>query len=138
VTVLIARLFAGLACIAFVVAILGRVRVLPRANLYLGMANVSFSALYWQLFIALVCAGFGFAYFVLVRLTQRPINQSVGLVGFLLVAFASVVWLISSFLTASGSPLNRWLVILLFAAIFSFMLGVAVSAANMAWVFLRK
>lgn len=135
---LIAKLFAGLAGIAFVVAILCRVRVLPHANLYLHIANIGFGAFYWQLFIGLVCAGFGFAYFTFVRLTQRPLNQTTGLAGFFLVAFASVVWLISSFRTTNDSLLSRWLVILLFAAIFSFLLGVVISAANVAWVFLQK
>jgi lipopolysaccharide export LptBFGC system permease protein LptF len=136
--VLDARLFAGLAGVAFVMSILGRLRVLPHANLWLHVANISFGAFYWQLFISLVCAVFGFAYFGIARLTQRPANQTVGLVGFFLVAFASAVWLASSYLTTSNSPLSRWLVILLFAAIFSFILGVTLSAANVAWVLLRK
>ena len=137
-TVRIAKLFAGLACVAFVVAILGRVRAFPHSRLYLHMPYIWLSAFYWQLFIGLVCAGFGFAYFALVRLTQRPLNQTAGLVGFFLVAFASVVWLISSFLAMTHSPLSFWVAILLLAAVNSFLLGVVVSVANLASLFLRK
>jgi hypothetical protein len=132
-----ARLFAGLAGTAFVIAILGRVHVFPLSNLDLRIANISFGAFYWQLFVALVCAVFGFAYFE-VRLMQTPFNYAVGLVGFFLVGFASVIWLISSFLITSDSPPTSRVVILLFAAIFSFISGVAVSAVNVAWVLLRK
>ena len=133
-----ARLFAGLASIAFALAILGRLHVLPHANLYLRVANISFGASYWQVFIGLVCAGLGFAYFGIAPLTQRPVNQTVGLVGFFLVAFGSVVWLLSSFNTTRNSPLSQRAVILLFAAIFSFVSGVITTAANVAWVLLRR
>jgi hypothetical protein len=136
--VLDAKLFAALAGVAFVLSILGRLRVLPRPNLWIHVANVSFGASYWQLFIALVCAVFALAYFGIARLTQRPVNQTVGLGGFFLIAFASVVWLASSYLTTSNSPPSSRLVILLFLAIFSFILGVTLSAANVAWVLLRK
>lgn len=50
-----AKLFAGLAGLAFVIAVLGRVHVLPRANLWMRVANVSFGAFYWQLFLGLAC-----------------------------------------------------------------------------------
>jgi hypothetical protein len=136
--VLNAKLFAGLAGLAFVIAILGRVHALPRADLSLSVANMAFGAFYTHLFIALVCAVFGFAYFGLVHLTQRPINQTTGLVGFILIGVASVVWLVSSSLATSDSLRNRWLLIVLFGAIFSFILGVALTAANLAWVLVRK
>jgi hypothetical protein len=99
---------------------------------------MAFGAFYTHLFIALVCAVFGFAYFGLFHLTQRPINQTTGLVGFILVGVASVIWLVSSSLATSDSLRTRWLVIVLFGAIFSFILGVALTAANLAWVLVRK
>jgi hypothetical protein len=136
--VLNAKLFAGLAGLAFVISILARVHILPRTNLSLFVADISFGIFYTQLLVALVCAVFGFAFFGVVHLMQRPLNQTTGLVGFFLVGVASVVWLISSFLTTSDSLRNHWLVIVLFAAIFSFILGVALTAANLAWVLLRK
>ena len=133
-----AKLFAGLAGLAFVIAILGRVHALPRADLSLSVGNMAFGAFYTHLFIALVCAVFGFAYFGLFHLTQRPINQTTGLVGFILVGVASVIWLVSSSLATSDSLRTRWLVIVLFGAIFSFIFGVALTAANLAWVLVRK
>jgi hypothetical protein len=136
--VLNAKLFAGLAGLAFVIAILGRVHALPRADLSLSVENMAFGAFYTHLFIALVCAVFGFAYFGLFHLTQRPINQTTGLVGFILVGVASVIWLVSSSLATSDSLRTRWLVIVLFGAIFSFILGVALTTANLAWVLVRK
>jgi hypothetical protein len=133
-----AKFFAGLAAIALVGAILERARAILRGNLWLRVGNISFGAFYWQLFIALVCALLALAYFGIVRVPQRPLDQAMGLVGFFPVAFATVVGLISRFLTTSNSPLSRGLAMLLFAAIFSFISGVALSAANVVWVFLRK
>jgi len=133
-----ARLFAGLAAITFVVAILGRLRMLPRANLWLTVGHISLGAFYWQLLIFLGCTFFGLAYFGIARLKPRPLNPTAGLVGFLLVAFASVVWLISSFLNTDGSRRGDRLAILLFAAIGCFILGVILTTANVAWGLLRK
>jgi hypothetical protein len=136
--VLNAKLFAGLAGLALVISILGRVHALPRTNLSLFVADIAIRTFYTHLFIALVCAVFGFAFFGIVHLMQRPLNQATGLVGFFLVGVASVVWLISSFLVTSDSLRNHWLVVVLFAAIFTFILGVALTAANLAWALLRK
>ena len=133
-----AKLFAGLAGLTFVIVILGRVHALPRGDLSLSVANMAFGAFYTHLFIALVCAIFGFAYFGVVHFTQRPINQTAGFVGFILVGVASIIWLISSSLATSDSLRNPWLVRVLFAAVFSFILGVALTAANLAWVLVRK
>ena len=108
-----------------------------RANLLLSIGRFAFGPFYWQLFVTLICAVFALAYFGVLRLTQRPANQMVGLVSFFLVAGAFVVWLISSFVPTSGSLPSHRLLILLFAAIFSFLLGLVLSAANIAWVLLR-
>jgi hypothetical protein len=105
--VLNAKLFAGLAGTALVVATLGRVHALPHGNLGLHVGYFVFGPFYWQLFVALVCAVFGFAYFGVVRLTRRPLNQMVGLVSFFFVAFAFGSWLISSFLMTSDSLPSR-------------------------------
>jgi len=133
-----AKLFAGLAGIAFAVTILTRVHVLPHANLWLHVRGYVFDEIYWQLLIGLVCALFGMAYFGISRLVGRGLNEASGLIGFSLIAFGSVVWLICSFLTAKNSPLSNRLAILLFVAMFSFVLGLAFSAANIAWELLRK
>ena len=133
-----AILFAALAALSLFVAILSRSRMLPRANLYLRVGPVAFGAFYWQLLIFLVCAFFGFAYFGIARLRPRPLNPTGGLVGFLLVALASLVWLISSFLTTDGSLRDSRLPILLFGAMGCFVLGVAVSTVSVAWGLLRR
>ena len=131
-----ARLFAGLAGIAFAVAILGRLRMLPRPNLWLTVGHVGFGAFYWQLSIFLTCAFFGFAYFGIARLTRHDLNLTTGMIAFLLVALASVVWLITSFVT-DGSRLGDRLAIFLFAAMACFIVGVALSTVNLAWILLR-
>lgn len=113
-------------------------RMLPPANLDFVVGSVSVGPFYWRLFIFLACTFFGFAYFGIARLKQRPLNPATGLVGFLLVAFASVVWLISSFLMTNGSRWGDRLAILLFAAIGCFILGSVLATANVAWGLLRK
>jgi len=136
--VLNARLFAALAGIALLFAFMDKEPVFGRANLLLSVGRFAFGPFYWQLFVALICAVFALAYFGVLRLTQRPANKMVGLVSVFLVAGAFVVWLISSFVTTSGSPPGHRLLILLFAAIFSFLLGLVLSAANIAWVLFRR
>ena len=133
-----AKLFAGLAGLAFVIAVLGRVHVLPRANLWLTVANISFDTSYTHLFIAFVCGVFGFGYFGIVRLMQHPFNQTTGLIGFFLIAAATAIWLTSSFLATSDTLRSHWKVIVLFAAIFSFILGAGLTGANLAWVLVRR
>lgn len=133
-----AKLFGGFAAVTLVVAILGRLGMLPPANLDFIVGSVGFGPSYWRLFIFLVCTFFGFAYFGIARLRQRPLKPTTGLVGFLLVAFASVVWLISSFLITIGSRLGDRLAILLLAAIGCFILGVVLATANVGWALLRR
>jgi len=127
------RLFAALGGVALVTALLGRVRVLPRANLWLRVGRFSFDAFYWQVFVALVCAICAFAYFGAARLTQRSPNQIAGLASFFLLAVASAIWLVSGFVPTSRRPIMP-----LFAAMFFFLLGLALSVANVASVFLRE
>jgi len=110
----------------------------PHANLGLRVGNLSFSAFYWQLFIFFVCTFFALAYFGIARLTQPPLNLTTGIIGFLLLALASVVWLISSFLNTDGSRWSDRFAILLFAAMACFIVGVAFSTANVAWALLRS
>jgi hypothetical protein len=140
--VLNARLFGGLASIVIVVALLVRAHVLPQADLEFtvghGGEHLGFGASYWEPLIFLVGAFFALAYFGIARLTQRPLNLTTGIIGFLLVALASVAWLISSFLIADGSLRGDRLAILLFAAMGCFILGMVLSAANVVWGLLRK
>jgi len=107
-------------------------------NLWLQVWNFSLGPLYWQLFGALVCAIFAVAYFGVARLTRRAPNQMIGLVVFFLVAVPFAVWLISGFLTTTGSPPNRRLAMVLFAAIFSLLSGLVLSVVNLTWVLLRS
>lgn len=136
--ILNAKLFGGLAAITFVTGILDSLRILPPANLDFVVGSVSFGPSYWRLFIFLACTFFGFSYFCIARIKQRPLKAATELVGFLLVALASVVWLISSFLMTDGSHWGDRLAILLLAAIGCFILGVVLATANVAWGLLRK
>jgi hypothetical protein len=132
------RLFAGLAAVTFLVAILGRLRILPVQNLYLTFGSVGYDAFYCELFIFLVCTLFGFAYLGIARLKERSLNPTSGLVGFILIAFASVVWMISSFVITDRSFRTDRLAILPFAAVGCFILGVVLATANVAWGVLRQ
>jgi lipopolysaccharide export LptBFGC system permease protein LptF len=128
---------------AFVVAILGRLRVLPPESLDFTFAtsrhqHLGFGPFYWRLFICLVCTFFGCAYFAIARLKPRPFNAATGLVGFVLVAFASLVWMVSSLLMTGGSRWGDQFAILLFAAIGCFIFGVVLATANAAWGLLRR
>jgi hypothetical protein len=133
-----ARLFGGLAAIVLVVEILVRLRMLPPANLNFVVGSVSFGPSYWRLFIFFVCTFFALAYLGIARLQHRSLNRTTGLLGFLLVAFASFVWLISSFLTTLSLPLGGRLAILLFVAIGCFILGLVLATANVCWALLRR
>jgi uncharacterized membrane protein len=86
--VLNARLFAALAGIALLFAFMEKEHLFGRANLLLSIGRFAFGPFYWQLFVTLICAVLALAYFGVLRLTQRPANQMVGLVSFFLVAGA--------------------------------------------------
>ena len=122
----------------FAIAILERFHVLPRTNLLLSLGHIALGPFYWQLLGAAASAFLALAYLGTTKLMRHPANYTIGLMSFFLVASALIVWLISSFLTSSDSPPTRRLFIPLFAAIFSFLVGVALSAANLVWVLLRK
>ena len=137
-TVLTAKLFAALAGISFSLAFLGRKQVLPHQNLSISIGHTVFGPYYSQLFVALACAILAFAYFGVARWLRNPPNQSVGLVSFALVSLPLGVWLISSlFITGASSPSHR-LLILLFAAIFSFLLGLVLSTVNVAFAVFQR
>jgi hypothetical protein len=139
-----ARLFGILAFTIFVVTILGKLRVLPHGNLYFMLGtfrhhrHIGFGPLVWQSVVCLVCAIFALAYWGIARLKQRTLNSTTGLVGFLLIAFGSVVWLISGFLMTGVSLRGKQLTILLFAAMACFMWGMVVCTANVVWGTLRR
>jgi hypothetical protein len=137
-TVLPAKLFAALAGIIFTFAFLGREHVLRHQNLSISIGHTVLGPYYSQLFGALACAILAFAYFGAARWLRNPPNQSIGLVSFGLVSLALGVWLISSlFITGASSP-NHRLLVLLFVAILSFLVGLVLSTVNVAFAVFQR
>jgi hypothetical protein len=136
--VLSAKLFAALAGIVLTFALLGREQVVPHQNLGLSVGRIVLGPYYWQLFGAMACAILAFAYFGVARWLWHPPDQPIGLVSFVLVSIALVILLISSFFITSTSSPSRRLLIPLFAAICSFLLGLVLSAVNVAWAVWRQ
>jgi len=130
---LIAKLFAVLATILFIFALLGRAQLLPTMHLYFPISDRVFGPYYWQLFGAIACGFFAFIYFAIDRWSPRLLNPSAGLLSFVLVAVAFLVWLTTGFLIKSSARLDSRLVVILLGAKVSFFLGSALVALVAGW-----
>jgi hypothetical protein len=131
---LTAKLFAVLASILFIFALLGRVQILPSTHLYFPVKDRVFGPYYWQFFGAIACALFAFVYFAVGRWMPRLLNPSIGLVSFILIAVAFLVWLTAGFFMKSAARVDSWLLVTLLGAKFSFFLGSALVALVAGWV----
>jgi len=136
--VLTAKLFAALAGMIFFFAFLGREQVLRHQNLSINIGHTVLGPYYSQLFGALACAILAFAYFGVARWLRNPPNQSIGLVSFALVSLAIGVWLISSLIFTGASAPNHRLIVLLFVAILSFLVGLVLSTVNVAFALFQR
>ena len=135
---LTAKLFAALASMIFFFAFLGREQVLRHQNLSINIGHTVLGPYYSQLFGALACAILAFAYFGVARWLRNPPNQSIGLVSFALVSLAIGVWLISSLIFTGASAPNHRLIVLLFVAILSFLVGLVLSTVNVALALFQR
>ena len=135
---LTAKLFAALAGMIFFFAFLGREQVLRHQNLSINIGHTVLGPYYSQLFGALACAILAFAYFGVARWLRNPPNQSIGLVSFALVSLAIGVWLISSLIFTGASAPNHRLIVLLFLAILSFLVGLVLSTVNVAFALFQR
>ena len=135
---LTAKLFAALAGMIFFFAFLGREQVLRHQNLSINIGHTVLGPYYSQLFGALACAILAFAYFGVARWLRNPPNQSIGLVSFALVTLAIGVWLISSLIFTGASAPNHRLIVLLFVAILSFLVGLVLSTVNVAFALFQR
>ena len=135
---LTAKLFAALAGMIFFFAFLGREQVLRHQNLSINIGHTVLGPYYSQLFGALACAILAFAYFGVARWLRNPPNQSIGPVSFALVSLAIGVWLISSLIFTGASAPNHRLIVLLFLAILSFLVGLVLSTVYVAFALFQR
>ena len=122
---LIAKLFAGLACILLFIVSVGKFRVLPPVPVYLQFVG------------GLVCVIFAFTYFNAARWLRTPLNQTLGLVqlGFVSISvgtFGFAVYLHRS--SPTGADLSSFLIT---GSALGFLLGCALFAVNSAWAVIR-
>ena len=126
-----AKLFGAIASVALIVAILGRVRVLPRMNLYLLVGHVSVRPFLWQLYVASSCAILALGYVGTDRLARNPASQTIGLISLVLVTIAFADWMVLSFLAGRGY-LEGLMAANAIAKI-SFYAGLLLSVLNIGW-----
>jgi hypothetical protein len=135
---LTAKLFAASAIILAICAFITRGQILPRMNLYLPVKNIFLGPFLWQLLGAFVCAILALIYLAFARWMPRPLNQTMGLLSFMFIALAFIVWLIvGSFIGINDSALSNGQAGALFGTILSFLLGWGLFAANVAWTLFR-
>lgn len=128
-----AKLFGLLGAIVFVVAVLGRLGVLPFAPMGLDISGIAYGPLFWQTFAAVVCAALALSYFVTSRTATHPPNQIVGIASFALVTLALLIMTIEGLLSEMLFRRFEFLIWCFFAAMFAFLIGVVLSALNLAW-----
>ncbi len=133
-----AKLFGALGAIVFVVAILGRFGVLPFSPMGLDFSGVAYGPFYWQTFSAVVCAALALSYLGVARTATHPPNQIAGVASFAIVALALLAMTVESLLSARFFARFELLVWIFFAAMFAFLIGVVLSALNLAWAVFRK
>jgi hypothetical protein len=114
---LTARLFAGMASLLFVSAILAKLHSSPPVLLYL------------QLIIALVCLIFAAAYFTAAQWTRTSLNQTLGLLQFGFVC-TSVGVFAFGFSATGATFVDRYLFP---ASVVSFLIACALFGANAVW-----
>jgi hypothetical protein len=136
-----AKLFAALASVLAICVFLTRGRALPEMNLSSavtkGVTTIGYEPYYWQITGALVCAFLAFIYLAYARWMPLPLNQATGIVSFTFISLAFIIWLSVGYSVGMNSPPGNWKVGILFAAIFSFLFGCILFAANVAWTLLR-
>jgi hypothetical protein len=121
----------------FCAAILGRVNVLPRMNLLVSVGSVAIGPYYWQLLVVLICTVLAAAYFSFSHWAPNPASPAVGIISFLLIATAAVVWMIFGYLFAGHGWTHRHIGVL-FLAMLSFITGLLLSTVNVFWAAIRS
>lgn len=123
---LTAKLFAGLASILAVSAILARLHSSPLVPIYL------------QLIAALSCVIFAMAFFVAEPWIRPPLNQTIGLVqcGFVGISVCTLVFEFDLYPLLSNKPdiLGAYLIP---ASALSFLIACTLFAANATWTVIR-
>jgi hypothetical protein len=133
-----AKLFGALGAIVFVVAILGRLGILPFSPMGLAIAGVAYGPFYWQTFAAIVCAALALSYVGIARTATHPPNRLVGIASFALVALALFTMIVESFVSDRLFQRFESMIWIFFAAMFAFLVGVVLSALNLAWAVFRQ
>jgi hypothetical protein len=132
-----AKLFGALGAIVFVVAMLGRLGILPFSPMGLDFSGVAYGPIYWQTFSAIVCAALALAYLGIARTATHPPNRTAGIASFALVVLALLTMNVESLLSERFFGRFELLVWIFFAAMFAFLIGVVFSAVNLAWTVFR-
>jgi hypothetical protein len=133
-----AKLFGGLGAIEFLVAILGHYGILPCSPMGLDFAGIAYGPFYWQTFAAIVCAALALSYVGIARTATHPPNRLVGIASFALVALALLTMTAESLVSDKFFQRFELLVWIFFAAMFAFLVGVVLSALNLAWAVFRQ
>jgi hypothetical protein len=129
-----AKLFTVLSTALLILALLGRIRLIPSMNLYFPVKDGVFGPYYWQLFGAVACAFFAFVYFAIGKWMPRSIEPFVGIANFILIAVAFLVWVVAGFFLKNSGRLDKWLIVTLIGARLSFFLGSVLVALVAGWV----
>jgi hypothetical protein len=130
------RLFTIGAIFAFVVALLDRLNVMrPNAGIF--VAGVGLPAFYWEGFAAIAGAALALSYFAVSRTVPHAPNRAIGAISFALV-FISFAAMVVESLYADKFFTNNLFVWIFFGAMFAFLIGVVLSAINLAWAVFRQ
>jgi hypothetical protein len=139
---LLAKLFAGLASMLAIFAVLYAASIRPARDVFLLVTHLAVPHHLIQLFELLLCVAFTLFYFVAARWMPRPLNNTLALVHFVLIALAVVllalIMSVLAYAQQSGQSAFRiWHFLVLYAGILSFLLGCLVFVVNVGWTAIR-
>jgi len=126
-----ARLFAAMASMALLIAVLDREKVLPYMSFRLVVGHFLLNSFHSLLLIAMISANLAFWYYSINWFVRYPTNEAIGLIGFMVKAVAFVVRLILSLILGRSALPNIWQLLILSGTVYAFYVGLFLSIVNL-------
>jgi hypothetical protein len=128
---LMAKLLAGLASVLAVLALVAVFRRITPFDVYFHDAYFVVAPSGFFFFVALICGILAVLYFAIARWRLRPPDLLVGLVSFAILVVSLIGLFAAPFLVRNDSPPHSSQLYTLFGALYGFLLGFVLLAANL-------
>ena len=129
------KLFAGLASVLAVLALVAGLRRITPFDVYFHDAYFVVAPSGFLFFVALISGILAVLYFAISHWRLRRPNLLVGLASFAIIVVSLIALFATAFLVRNDSPPHHSQLYTLFGALNGFLLGFVLLAANLAWAF---